>query len=47
MADNVVNSALRYRAQAPLLDGLLQELGMKGDSLQGLTQSVNDTDKNT
>ncbi|MDX8377140.1 MAG: flotillin domain-containing protein [Mariprofundales bacterium] len=40
MTDNVVNSALRYRAQAPLLDGLLQELGMSGDSLQGLTQAI-------
>ena len=30
MADNVVNSALRYRAQAPLVDMLLKEIGLQG-----------------
>lgn len=29
LADNVVNSALRYRAQAPLLDSLLREVGLQ------------------
>ena len=28
LADSVVNSALRYRAQAPFVDALLQEIGM-------------------
>ncbi|MGH9328829.1 MAG: flotillin family protein [Vicinamibacterales bacterium] len=28
LADNVVNSALRYRAQAPLVDQLLREIGI-------------------
>ncbi|MCG8425871.1 MAG: flotillin family protein [Chromatiales bacterium] len=37
LADQVVNSALRYRAQAPLVEGLLNELGLKGESLNGLT----------
>ena len=37
VADQVVNSALRYRAQAPLLDSLLQELGVTSESLSGLT----------
>jgi hypothetical protein len=26
----VVNSALRYRAQAPLIDSLLKEIGLTG-----------------
>jgi uncharacterized membrane protein YqiK len=29
-ADSVVNSALRYRAQAPLIDSLLKEIGLSG-----------------
>jgi uncharacterized membrane protein YqiK len=30
LADSVVNSALRYRAQAPLIDSLLKEIGLTG-----------------
>ncbi|MCO4782336.1 MAG: flotillin family protein [Candidatus Cloacimonetes bacterium] len=41
LADEVVNSALRYRAQSPLVDSLLSELGMNGASLNGLSASVN------
>jgi uncharacterized membrane protein YqiK len=33
MADNVVNSALRYRAQAPLVDMLLKEIGLQGGDI--------------
>jgi uncharacterized membrane protein YqiK len=33
MADNVVNSALRYRAQAPLVDMLLKEIGLHGGDI--------------
>jgi uncharacterized membrane protein YqiK len=40
LADQLVNSALRYRAQAPLVDSLLKELGMKADDLNGLTDGV-------
>ena len=29
-ADSLVNSALRYRAQAPLIDSLLKEIGLSG-----------------
>ncbi|MCE2492006.1 MAG: flotillin family protein [Alphaproteobacteria bacterium] len=36
-ADNVVNSALRYRAQAPLVDTLLREIGITGNDLQGVS----------
>jgi uncharacterized membrane protein YqiK len=30
VADSVVNSALRFRAQAPLIDQLLREIGVQG-----------------
>jgi uncharacterized membrane protein YqiK len=33
MADGVVNSALRYRAQAPLVDMLLKEIGLQGGDI--------------
>lgn len=37
LTDQVVNSALRYRAQAPLLDSLLNEIGVKAGDINGLT----------
>lgn len=37
LADQVVNSALRYRGQAPLVDSLLAEVGLDAKSLNGLT----------
>lgn len=37
LADQVVSGALRYRAQAPLLDSLLKEVGLSGSDLNGLT----------
>jgi uncharacterized membrane protein YqiK len=37
IADSVVNSALRYRAQAPLIDNLLKEIGISAGSLAGLS----------
>lgn len=40
LADNVVNSALRYRAQAPLLDSLLKEVGIEGGDINGLTTAL-------
>ncbi|GGK62095.1 flotillin family protein [Amphritea balenae] len=45
LADQVVNSALRYKAQGPLVDNLLEEIGLKGNSLNGLTAAVTDVDK--
>jgi uncharacterized membrane protein YqiK len=33
VADSVVNSALRYRAQAPLIDSLLREIGLTGGDI--------------
>ena len=41
VADQAVNAALKYRAQAPLLDSLMNELGLKGDALNNLTGAVN------
>ena len=35
-SDNVVNSALRFRAQAPLVDQLLREIGIEGGDIQRL-----------
>lgn len=40
LADQMVNSALRYRSQAPLVDGLLKELGLNGGDINGLTQAL-------
>lgn len=34
IADSVVNSALRFRAQAPLVDQLLREIGIDGADIQ-------------
>lgn len=45
LADNAVAAALRYRAQAPMLDGLMKELGFSGGSLDGLVKSVADVPK--
>lgn len=45
LSDQVVNSALKYRAQAPLLDSLLQEVGIKGGDINGLTSALKDEDQ--
>jgi len=36
LASDAVSAALAYRAQAPVLDGLMKELGLDGSSLGGL-----------
>ncbi|MFD1788401.1 flotillin family protein [Sphingomonas floccifaciens] len=36
LAASAVDAALRYRAQAPVIDGLMRELGLDGASLDGL-----------
>ncbi len=36
LASSAVNAALRYRAQAPIVDGLMKELGFDGQSLDNL-----------
>jgi len=40
LADQVVSSALKYRTQAPLIDSLMEEVGLKGDDLNGLVKAV-------
>lgn len=42
LADNVVNSALRYRAQAPLLDSLLKEVGINGGDINSIASILPD-----
>lgn len=42
LADKVVSSALKYRAQAPLVDSLMSEVGLKGGDLNGLTGAFRD-----
>ncbi|MDH5356625.1 MAG: flotillin family protein [Gammaproteobacteria bacterium] len=44
LADQVVNSALRYRGQAPLIDSLLSEIGMNSGDINGLSQMVKPDD---
>lgn len=39
-ADGVVNSALRFRAQAPLVDQLLREIGIEGGDIQRLVSAA-------
>lgn len=47
LADQLVNSALRYRGQAPLVDAILKEVGISGGDLNGLTKAIKpDADKN-
>jgi uncharacterized membrane protein YqiK len=40
LADQLINSALRYRGQAPLIDAILKEIGIAGGDLKGLTQAL-------
>lgn len=40
LADQLVNSALRYRAQAPLLDLLMADLGLEAGDLNGRTRGL-------
>ena len=39
-----MSSALRYRAQAPLIESLMKEVGISGADLNGMTQSLGDGD---
>jgi uncharacterized membrane protein YqiK len=39
-ADGIVNSALRFRAQAPIVDQLLKEIGLEGGDIQRLVAGV-------
>jgi uncharacterized membrane protein YqiK len=39
-SDGIVQSALKYRAQAPLIDSLLKELGLGGADPASLSQAL-------
>jgi len=39
-ADSIVNSALRYRAQAPIVDHLLREIGLEAGDIQRLASGA-------
>jgi uncharacterized membrane protein YqiK len=43
LADNAVNAALRYRAQAPFVDELLKHIGMSPNSMGGLSGLLKDS----
>lgn len=45
LADSVVNSALRFRAQAPLIDQLLREIGVAGGDVGQVAQGLLDRTK--
>lgn len=40
LANSAVSAALRYRAQAPVIDGLMKELGFDGSSFDSLVASA-------
>lgn len=40
LANAAVSAALRYRAQAPVIDGLMKELGLDGSSLDALAKGA-------
>jgi uncharacterized membrane protein YqiK len=40
LADQMVNSALRYRGQAPLIDNLMKEIGLNGGDINSFTKSL-------
>ncbi|MEM8726248.1 MAG: flotillin domain-containing protein [Pseudomonadota bacterium] len=42
LATDAVSAALAYRAQAPVLDGLMKELGLNGSSLGSLVEAAAD-----
>jgi uncharacterized membrane protein YqiK len=47
LADQLVNSALRYRGQAPLVDAILKEIGITGGDIHGLTAPVKPDEEET
>jgi uncharacterized membrane protein YqiK len=40
LADQMVNSALRYRGQAPLVDALMKEIGLTGGDVNGIIKPL-------
>ena len=42
VTDEVIDSALRYRVQAPMIDSLMKEMGIEGGSLGRMTEVLRD-----
>jgi uncharacterized membrane protein YqiK len=42
VTDEVIDSALRYRVQAPMIDSLMKEIGIEGGSLGRMTDVLRD-----
>jgi len=40
LAEQATNAMLRYRAQQPLIDSLLSEIGIRGSSVAGMTEGL-------
>ncbi len=40
LPDQVVNSALRYKSQAPMVDAIMKEVGFTSGDLNGLAQAI-------
>ena len=38
----MINSALRYRVQAPMIDSLMKEIGIEGGGLGRMTEVLRD-----
>ena len=43
ITDQLINGLLKYRTQAPVVDAILKDIGLSGESLQGLTKIVKET----
>ncbi|KDW82590.1 hypothetical protein AB30_5131, partial [Escherichia coli 2-210-07_S1_C2] len=43
LAEQALSAALSYRTQAPLIDSLLNEIGVSGGSLAALTSPLTST----
>ena len=42
VTDEVIDSALRYRVQAPMIDTLMREIGIEGGGLGRMTEVLRD-----
>jgi hypothetical protein len=42
VTDEVIDSALRYPVQAPMIDNLMREIGIEGGSLGRMTEMLRD-----
>lgn len=42
LVDSAVNGALKYRAQAPIVDGIMESIGLKAGDINGLLKPLQD-----